>query len=204
MLAAETPDLIDALLLFSYPLHPPGRPERLRTEHFSRLRLPCVFVHGSVDPFGSLVELRAAVSLLPVAAEIIPVKGAGHDLKRGRFDLAPIVLAATARIIGGVGADAPSLDHHARGCVATVAMALLADPYRRFSVMAELYGPLRGVKVVACSTAQAGTVPYMLMADLGAEVIKIEVPGIGDNSRGSTVVMPGFPRALISRRTTAG
>jgi len=58
--------------------------------------------------------------------------------------------------------------------------------------MAEPHGPLRGVKVVACSTAQAGTVPYMLMADLGAEVIKIEVPEGGDNSRGSTV-MPGFP-----------
>jgi crotonobetainyl-CoA:carnitine CoA-transferase CaiB-like acyl-CoA transferase len=53
-------------------------------------------------------------------------------------------------------------------------------------------GPLHGVKVIACSTAQAGTVPYMLMADLGAEVIKIEVPDVGDNSRGSTV-MPGFP-----------
>ena len=50
------------------------------------------------------------------------------------------------------------------------------------------WGPLQGVKVVACSTAQAGTVPYMLMADLGAEVIKIEVPEIGDNSRGSTVL----------------
>ncbi|HEY3909135.1 MAG TPA: CoA transferase [Stellaceae bacterium] len=58
--------------------------------------------------------------------------------------------------------------------------------------MALPHGPLNGVKVVACSTAQAGTVPYMLMADLGAEVIKIEVPGIGDNSRGSTV-LPGFP-----------
>ncbi len=44
-------------------------------------------------------------------------------------------------------------------------------------------GALSGVKVVTCSTAQAGTVPYMLMADLGAEVIKIEVPGTGDNSR---------------------
>jgi crotonobetainyl-CoA:carnitine CoA-transferase CaiB-like acyl-CoA transferase len=54
------------------------------------------------------------------------------------------------------------------------------------------HGPLHGVKIVACSTAQAGTVPYMLMADLGAEVIKIEVPEGGDNSRGSTV-MPGFP-----------
>jgi crotonobetainyl-CoA:carnitine CoA-transferase CaiB-like acyl-CoA transferase len=58
--------------------------------------------------------------------------------------------------------------------------------------MTEPYGPLQGVKVVTCSTAQAGTVPYMLMADLGAEVIKIEVPEVGDNSRGSTV-LPGLP-----------
>jgi crotonobetainyl-CoA:carnitine CoA-transferase CaiB-like acyl-CoA transferase len=58
--------------------------------------------------------------------------------------------------------------------------------------MTQGHGPLQGVKVVACSTAQAGTVPYMLMADLGAEVIKIEVPEGGDNSRGSTV-FPGFP-----------
>jgi crotonobetainyl-CoA:carnitine CoA-transferase CaiB-like acyl-CoA transferase len=58
--------------------------------------------------------------------------------------------------------------------------------------MTEPHGPLHGVKVVACSTAQAGTVPYMLMADLGAVVVKIEVPEVGDNSRGSTV-MPGFP-----------
>ena len=58
--------------------------------------------------------------------------------------------------------------------------------------MAQSRGPLDGVKVVACSTAQAGTVPYMLMADLGAEVIKIEVPGVGDNSRGSNI-FPGYP-----------
>src|SRR3984957_6842767 len=58
--------------------------------------------------------------------------------------------------------------------------------------MTEAHGPLQGVKVVACSTAQAGTVPYMLMADLGAEVIKIEVPEGGDTSRTSTV-LPGFP-----------
>jgi crotonobetainyl-CoA:carnitine CoA-transferase CaiB-like acyl-CoA transferase len=54
------------------------------------------------------------------------------------------------------------------------------------------HGPLQGVRVVACSTAQAGTVPYMLMADLGAEVIKIEVPEGGDPSR-TTSVLPGMP-----------
>jgi crotonobetainyl-CoA:carnitine CoA-transferase CaiB-like acyl-CoA transferase len=58
--------------------------------------------------------------------------------------------------------------------------------------MAAVPGPLDGVKVVTCSTAQAGTVPYMLMADLGAEVIKVEMPEAGDNSRGSTV-LPGLP-----------
>ena len=58
--------------------------------------------------------------------------------------------------------------------------------------MAQSRGPLDGVKVVACSTAQAGTVPYVLMADLGAEVIKIEVPGKGDNSRTSSI-FPGLP-----------
>jgi crotonobetainyl-CoA:carnitine CoA-transferase CaiB-like acyl-CoA transferase len=58
--------------------------------------------------------------------------------------------------------------------------------------MSQPHGPLHGVKVVTCSTAQAGTVPYMLMADLGAEVIKIEVPDGGDPSRRSTV-LPGHP-----------
>jgi crotonobetainyl-CoA:carnitine CoA-transferase CaiB-like acyl-CoA transferase len=58
--------------------------------------------------------------------------------------------------------------------------------------MAQPRGPLAGVKVVACSTAQAGTVPYVLMADLGAEVIKIEPPGVGDRSR-SAGHLPGFP-----------
>ena len=58
--------------------------------------------------------------------------------------------------------------------------------------MAQSKGPLDGVKVVACSTAQAGTVPYVLMADLGAEVIKIEVPKVGDNSRSSSI-FPGLP-----------
>ena len=47
--------------------------------------------------------------------------------------------------------------------------------------MTQSTGPLDGIKVVACSTAQAGTVPYMLMADLGADIVKVELPGVGDN-----------------------
>src|SRR4029078_8226240 len=66
-----------------------------------------------------------------------------------------------------------------------------SDSTRR-TLMEQPRGPLDGVKVVACSTAQAGTVPYMLMADLGAEVIKIEVPNGGDNTRSSSV-FPGLP-----------
>jgi crotonobetainyl-CoA:carnitine CoA-transferase CaiB-like acyl-CoA transferase len=62
--------------------------------------------------------------------------------------------------------------------------------------MANPDGPLKGVKVVACSTAQAGTVPYMLMADLGAEVIKIEVPEGGDGSRVMSV-LPGHPSSFF-------
>ncbi|MEA3158287.1 MAG: CoA:oxalate CoA-transferase [Betaproteobacteria bacterium] len=62
--------------------------------------------------------------------------------------------------------------------------------------MPQSRGPLDGVKVVACSTAQAGTVPYMLMADLGAEVIKIEVPNGGDTTRTGSV-FPGLPSTIF-------
>ena len=96
MLAADTPDLVEGLLLLSYPLHPPGKPERARTEHFPRLTVPCVFVHGTADPFGTIAELEAALPLIPGPARLIPVAGAGHDLKRGRFDFAPVVAALTA------------------------------------------------------------------------------------------------------------
>ena len=61
---------------------------------------------------------------------------------------------------------------------------------------ASSWGPLQGVKVVSCSTAQAGTVPYMLMADLGADVIKIETPEGGDGSRRMTV-LPGMPSTFF-------
>jgi uncharacterized protein len=96
MLIADEPGVADALLLFSYPLHPPGKPERLRTEHFPRLTVPALFVSGTADPFGAPAELRAAVGLIPSPTRIITVDGAGHDLKRGRFDLAVVVEALLA------------------------------------------------------------------------------------------------------------
>ena len=97
MLAADEPRLVEALLLFSYPLHPPGKPDRLRTEHFPHLSVPALFVHGTADPFGSIAELRQAVSLIPSPVQVMPIEGAGHDLRRGRFDLAAVVSAALAQ-----------------------------------------------------------------------------------------------------------
>ncbi|HTQ34544.1 MAG TPA: alpha/beta fold hydrolase [Stellaceae bacterium] len=98
MLAADRPDLVAALLLFSYPLHPPGKPERWRVEHFPRLHTPCVFVSGTADPFGTPAELRDAIAAIPALKDMIKVDGAGHDLKRGRFDLASVVAAITRLI----------------------------------------------------------------------------------------------------------
>lgn len=82
LLAAEDPAAADALLLLAYPLHPPGKPEQLRTTHFSKLRTPCLFFHGSKDPFGSLEQLRAAIGAIPAVAMLEEVDGAGHDLKK--------------------------------------------------------------------------------------------------------------------------
>ena len=93
LLAADEPNLVSALLLFSYPLHPPGKPDRLRTEHFPRLCVPALFVQGTADPFGSIAELSAAIPLIPAAIRLLPIEGAGHDLRRGRFDLATVVAA---------------------------------------------------------------------------------------------------------------
>ena len=94
MLAADERGVADALLLFSYPLHPPGKPERLRTEHLPRLAVPCVFVQGTADPFGTIAELTPAIALIPAPSRVIAVEGAGHDLKRGRFDFDPVVAAS--------------------------------------------------------------------------------------------------------------
>ena len=89
MLAADEPDLVTGLLLLSYPLHPPGKPESARTAHFLQLRTRAAFVHGERDQFGTLDEMRPALGLIPAETLLCPVAGAGHDLKKGKIDLTP-------------------------------------------------------------------------------------------------------------------
>jgi predicted alpha/beta-hydrolase family hydrolase len=91
MLAADDGSIAAGLLLLSYPLHPPGKPEQMRTAHFSQLTVPAVFVHGKTDPFATSEELRAAIALIPAPVELIDIDGAGHDLKRGKISLDGVV-----------------------------------------------------------------------------------------------------------------
>ncbi len=107
MLAAEEPGLIEALLLMSYPLHPPGKPAQPRTAHFPALRTPALFVHGTKDPFGTIEEMRAALEMIPARTELITVDGAAHDLNRAKFALTDKVLADLGALV------APQAEHHA-------------------------------------------------------------------------------------------
>jgi len=80
MLCAAEPDLVSGLLLLSYPLHPPRKPEQLRIQHLPNLRTPSLFVQGTRDPFGSVEEMTKALQLVPAKTELMKVEGAGHDL----------------------------------------------------------------------------------------------------------------------------
>lgn len=93
MLAAESPGLVEGLLLLSYPLHPPKKPEQLRTAHFPKLVTQAFFVHGSRDPFGSLEELRTAIALIPAKTVLMEVESAGHELGRDHKGLAKRIAA---------------------------------------------------------------------------------------------------------------
>jgi predicted alpha/beta-hydrolase family hydrolase len=96
IVAADEPGLVDALLLLSYPLHPPRAPEQMRTQHFPRLETPALFVSGMRDGFGTITELETAVRLIPARTELLPVEGAGHELigKRNRDALPRAVIEA--------------------------------------------------------------------------------------------------------------
>jgi len=102
MLAAEETKVADALLLLSYPLHPPQKPDQLRSAHFPKIQMPAIFVHGTSDPFGTLDEMEAAVRMIEAPTQLLPIEGAGHDLKHGRFNLRALVSA-----LRDIGSKAP-------------------------------------------------------------------------------------------------
>jgi hypothetical protein len=81
------------LVLLSYPLHPPGKPERLRTEHLPALDVPVLFVSGTKDPFGSPAELEEAAAAIPGPVTFHWLDGTGHD-PRGRDDEIAAVVGA--------------------------------------------------------------------------------------------------------------
>ncbi len=80
ILVSEDSQLVDGLLLLSYPLHPPRKPDQLRTSHFPKLNKPAFFVHGTRDPFGTISEMKSALKLIPALHALFEVDGAGHDL----------------------------------------------------------------------------------------------------------------------------
>ncbi|MCC6587524.1 MAG: alpha/beta hydrolase [Bryobacterales bacterium] len=82
MLAAEDSSACDALLVLSYPLHPPNKPGGLRVAHLPQVQTPCLFVHGTRDPFGGIDELKPHLDSLPARHLLRTVEGSGHDLKK--------------------------------------------------------------------------------------------------------------------------
>lgn len=95
MLAADDSSLVDALLLLSYPLHPPKRPDQMRTSHFADLKTPALFVHGVRDGFATHAEIEAALKLIPAQTDLLSVPSAGHELlsPRNRAELPQLIVS---------------------------------------------------------------------------------------------------------------
>ena len=81
------------LVLISYPLHPPGRPDRLRTEHFGALKVACLFISGTRDAFGSPDELAAATAAIPGSVTHHWIDGKDHSLRGADTEVAATVRA---------------------------------------------------------------------------------------------------------------
>ena len=79
------------LVLVSYPLHPPGRPDRLRTDHFGALRVPCLFVSGTGDAFGTPAELETATAAIAGPVTHVWIDGGDHGLRRKDDEVAEAV-----------------------------------------------------------------------------------------------------------------
>ena len=100
------------LVLISYPLHPPGRPDNMRTDHFPALAVPCLFVSGTKDQFGTPAKLEAATRAIPGPVTHVWVEGGNHGL--GRKDAA-VVEAVRAWLLGLRDSDPPTPRGPSRG-----------------------------------------------------------------------------------------
>ncbi|OBF53371.1 alpha/beta family hydrolase [Mycolicibacterium monacense] len=99
MAVADDGVALDVMTLSSYPLHPPGKPDRARTEHLPRIGVPTVFVHGTADPFGSIDELTAAAALVAGPTELVEITGARHDLGSKALDVPKLAVDAALRLL---------------------------------------------------------------------------------------------------------
>ena len=79
--AALNGERIDGLVFLGYPLHPPGRPEKLRSEHLPKIKAPMLFVQGARDAFGTKEEIAATIKKLRLPATLHAVEGGDHSLK---------------------------------------------------------------------------------------------------------------------------
>jgi len=79
--AAEHSEGIDGLVFLGYPLHPPGRPDKLRDEHLAEIKAPMLFVQGSRDAFGSEDEIRAIIKKHRLRATLYPIERGDHSFK---------------------------------------------------------------------------------------------------------------------------
>ena len=89
--AAEGVEGVSGLVFLGYPLHPPGRPDRLRVEHLPAIEVPVLFIHGTRDPFGTPDELTAASAAIPGPVTHVWIEGRGHDLKGADAEVASTV-----------------------------------------------------------------------------------------------------------------
>jgi predicted alpha/beta-hydrolase family hydrolase len=81
-------------------LHPPGKPERARTEHLPDITVPTVFTHGTSDPFGTPDELRAAAALVTGTTAVVEIASARHDLRSKTLNVPALAVDAALQLLG--------------------------------------------------------------------------------------------------------
>jgi hypothetical protein len=95
------PGRLRGLVLVSYPLHPPERPDRLRVEHLASISVPTLFISGDRDRFGTPDELRRWTATMPRSAKVrhLFVEGRGHDLAGSDLTIAGAVADFLAAVL---------------------------------------------------------------------------------------------------------